>query len=961
VVRIRRLAAVHAFSIGVIVLVGSSRARGADQRGTVSEVSVPGGLRAAVGAIGDKVAADRAQFLVEFIRRTFDTPLRLKGDPREHALRALLAQLNGSAAGLGSSDTLPLPLSDKLWIDAVFGGRATPQTLLTAILQSRNAALLYYGLLTLDDETRAWLSTQPDLLSELAAKHAPAFVAAAPGLRIASGSLRLPGGPDAEPIWQSLADRRPGPPADFLRALVGSGEGRLAQFVGAMSQLTPPEIRVALNLDSVNVPTRVESARRLYAVFQRVSNGRLVEQRVFTRPALDPALLAMSLNTDENGRPRVPGTRAFWNVVFDESEDGRPKPLRNDVRAGLDRDDPPDFSWLCDQVFKGIEIDYRRRYVMVLFASRRIGRLTPENVRDAIDAVRAASVFPALSAALERARVGDLRAYASAARRAAEISAIDDDGRAFRALAQFQGALALVTRAATRGSLEGKSASDLVISLSAVPVSAHGDYEGRLVRWLTDWIDRGSTAAAPSPSVAELFDSVGPREQAVLGVLAGPSSPEPTSVSWEGTRYRVDLPRAEAIRLSKTFEEAPRSYLSSAASVVEAADALAAAGLTRDRLRDQVKGLAHVVQAKPADGGEDSPTPLLDRSREVMTALQRAAADGDVRAGARLAPSLRVLADDLLGRGLIELAYAAALGERDGVSISAPDAAGRHDFGLRSTIGRAVAWRFPVAGSDIGTRWRVSGAILGLDVGLADFSLVRLSNKPPPRKPTLADADRRAFIDAVALVEPRALADADRDTIVAAMAEGRARLAALQAPADASSIADAAGLSALRRTLLQWVVANEPARLSAFLSPSELLWLGLDRTQIETLHAWGAPAGSRLGCLCLQVERSPWETFAGRQNSAMMASAFPDLNLRLTELLKDLNMPAALLGPVLTSATLDFVNDVVSRDPDDRRGLVEFVQALGPDRLEQYLALLTTDGPLVPIVENRTKDAGGGR
>jgi hypothetical protein len=62
-------------------------------------------------------------------------------------------------------------------------------------------------------------------------------------------------------------------------------------------------------------------------------------------------------------------------------------------------------------------------------------------------------------------------------------------------------------------------------------------------------------------------------------------------------------------------------------------------------------------------------------------------------------------------------------------------------------------------------------------------------------------------------------------------------------------------------------------------------------------------------------------------------------------------MPAALLGPVLASATLDFIDRATSRDQDDRRGLVEFVQALGADRVEQYLALLTTEGPLVPSGE----------
>ena len=63
-------------------------------------------------------------------------------------------------------------------------------------------------------------------------------------------------------------------------------------------------------------------------------------------------------------------------------------------------------------------------------------------------------------------------------------------------------------------------------------------------------------------------------------------------------------------------------------------------------------------------------------------------------------------------------------------------------------------------------------------------------------------------------------------------------------------------------------------------------------------------------------------------------------------------MPAALLGPVLAAATIDFVDSAISRDPDDRRGLVEFVQSLHTERVEQYLALLTTDGPLVPLEES---------
>jgi hypothetical protein len=43
------------------------------------------------------------------------------------------------------------------------------------------------------------------------------------------------------------------------------------------------------------------------------------------------------------------------------------------------------------------------------------------------------------------------------------------------------------------------------------------------------------------------------------------------------------------------------------------------------------------------------------------------------------------------------------------------------------------------------------------------------------------------------------------------------------------------------------------------------------------------------------------------------------------------------------------VNSVNSRDQDDRRGLSEFVQGLTLTRVEQYLALLTSDGPLLPL------------
>ena len=121
------------------------------------------------------------------------------------------------------------------------------------------------------------------------------------------------------------------------------------------------------------------------------------------------------------------------------------------------------------------------------------------------------------------------------------------------------------------------------------------------------------------------------------------------------------------------------------------------------------------------------------------------------------------------------------------------------------------------------------------------------------------------------------------------------------------------------------------------------------------------PANLALGCLCLQIPTPRQaDLFVGRWHTGVMATGFPDLNLRLAELLGDLGMPATLLPSVLAAATWDFVINVRSRDYDDRQGLVDFVDALTSDRVELYLALLTTDGPLVPILDGSGPRHGDG-
>lgn len=455
------------------------------------------------------------------------------------------------------------------------------------------------------------------------------------------------------------------------------------------------------------------------------------------------------------------------------------------------------------------------------------------------------------------------------------------------------------------------------------------------------------------PPPGPLPPDIGAAAAVAAGAAAAPT------VEWEGTRYRVDLAAAEASRLERLRGEQARPYLSAARVLVAMADALSDSALARDRLRREAGEFERVAQAVGWTEAELwTRGDARVRSRDLASALQRAAKEGSAAGAARLAPAVLALADDLFARGLMELAYAVAMGQPEGLGFSADEIAGRHDFGLYAgrVRHRYGPWELPVAAADSKRPWGGTGSLLGLDVAFAPLSLVRLSSRLPS-KPTLDEEDRRALIRNVALVRETALSDAQRDTIVAAIHEGRARLAAARTPDEGAAIAEEAILDGPRRSLLPWIVARDPERVAAFLSTGELFRLGLARAPIDArLHAWGAPAEPRLGCLCLQIpDRGVVERAAGRWGTGIFVSAFPDFNLRLAELLAELRMPAPLLRAVLTSATLEFVNGTNSRDSDDRRALVEYVQALTLERLEQYLALLTTGGPLVPL--GRAADA----
>ena len=112
--------------------------------------------------------------------------------------------------------------------------RSQTQQIINAILSQRATALLYYGLAGLNDETLAWLGAERDTLRHLL-RHAGAFAAFGPSLRIQAGKVAVPGGAEAEPMWQVIVGADPAKPAAFVRRLYSDDSGALAWFYDTLS------------------------------------------------------------------------------------------------------------------------------------------------------------------------------------------------------------------------------------------------------------------------------------------------------------------------------------------------------------------------------------------------------------------------------------------------------------------------------------------------------------------------------------------------------------------------------------------------------------------------------------------------------------------------------------------------------------------------------------------------------
>ena len=891
---------------------------------------VPGGWAGLARAADLDPALEAWRVLYETSRRLHPT----YGDPARSALvrRQVRAHLSDAAPRLGHGRERPrgipdappvpvhaappadrtffLPLPASLWRKAVLRDEISQDRLVEAILESREASLLYQGLVQLDEPTLRHLSTRPDLVRSICRRRADVFSVFAGSLRIRDENVEVPGGKEAESLWEDVTGESPSRPDRFVFELLDRSDGRLAFLYHTASHLEPAALRFALGLTEVDPERRRTRFRALAASFRRGPAWWQPAGGAFARPLVDPAFVLGEVRVESDGRPAPPAGLAFWEAVFAGKAAVADRP-------GDPQDSAFDAAWLAESVALAPTPEKRReRLTQIAFAQRVLGAIAPRDRTDALATLRGLASQPSLVLTLDRM---DLRApgtYARALRRAEQLSARGGSRPGAIALTLFQGALALVERARFSRTLEASHVESLVLSLAAVPAPDRA-YGGGVARWIVDELLPVLAAAVEGDGISVSA------EHTLLGGMAGDrlAVHETPSFEWEGLSYFALPGVGERRRLRLVRERQGDNTLDAVLAF-----AVAVRGFAEGPSPDRVAQLRGTASAVETSGLRPETQGVLNLAGNVTP---------------RQTPGLVEAADEVLANTLASLAYAPHLGPAHGSALLGASVARRHDFAGRP-------WTLPIEVVRPGVPWHVQGSLLGLDVALARLSLRRLTGDMPLRAPHLDPPTTLAFARTVALRSPFTLRDDEAAAIAAAITRGRQRADRATDARESQALAHEAGLPPWRTEGLRHFRHEPGPGAGGFFTLQELFRLG----QPEPVpgDAWGAPDLARGGSLRLRRPGNA-EAFLGQRPEGVLAEHVGDPVLRVAVELHARRLPASLGPGVLSLFVQDLAQEAAPISRDDGLGLARFARDWPAERFDDYVSALSGDGPLVPAPE----------
>jgi hypothetical protein len=835
--------------------------------------------------------------------------------------------------------SLPLPLSPETWSKVVFERDVPKRRLFVEILNDPAARLLYHGLVGLDAETRRWIGGQPQLLKRLYGDQEAirSFALFGPALKISGGRVVVPGGKKAVQRWSAALDVDVAKPDRFVRRLFDHDGGRTAGLYFTVAGVDAPRQTFLLST-AETITDGNDRFRRLVSSFANCYPSSATTYP-FTLRSYDSALLLLEVAITAAGEPAGPRWRRFWNRAL--SGDSLPDNPANDLRD-LKNDGTVDAAWMVDTLCGADAADRGAVFVTFLAGHRTFSGVADAELPDALVALRARRLYPAVFMVLEQAGVRRSSTYAALARHAARLARLDDPARAITALQQFQGAVALTVGAIASETLPLAKGEALLESLAAVPFE-NERYDGRLADWIArEWLPAVGASTAPAgtpPASAELT---------VAGALAGRTQATPHPVQWEGLSYVVDFEDFARRRMIEVRKRQRGLTLDSVLELSRIATALQQKEITVEgvkALRAALAALAPQLRLETpatelADEGPDVQGKLTDVIKDLAKVDTARETRRAAEAGADLARSI----DFLLGHVLASWAYAPHVGDADSAALVGGDGSLRHNFGLRGFGLQKFALRWEIA-LPTAAGGSVSGSILGLEAALASFSLRRLSSDVVPPAPTIGGNDLTSFMLTAALSNPRRLNESELARIAAAVQAGAAAIEqARLVPAQLDAAAQKAAMSPWRRESFSWMAVEEPDRLAEQFSITEVARIGGLRA--EDVPAWGT-ASMTSGCLCLRMPlpRIP-ELIIGRAADGLLGGQSADLTIRIATMLAELRMPASLTTPVLAYAMRDFLDNVKPQYAADFDAFARQARALDRGAVEDILGAIAAIGPL---------------
>jgi hypothetical protein len=918
-------------------------------------------LEALCAAIGSQLRSEGSGFALfpvpggrEQQRRTWLKEAGLDVDQIEIEMRG------GRPVSLTlAGDNVPSPLPDSTWTALLQPPPESADTLLAAILRDRRASLLFVGLSATDAATRAYLASRPGTLDAIyRTPRVAALAAHGQSLRVRDGRVDVPGGVGAVSLWESLVGEAITRPDRFLLELFGRDDGQVAILYDAIAHLDEAGQAFALGVGQASVESRIGRFRALYAASLAANVSGNPVDHPFSHNLYDAAHVLAMMRFSADGHPLAPAWRKLWDTAL--ASDEIPTMPSEDVK-GIERDGVLSAADIVERICVANTTSRRERAEMWLFAQRVFANAPIGSMPDVLVTLRGYQRFGALVLTLERLGITDASVYAKVLVRAERVMSIGGTTTAATSLALFQGSLAMVERARLGGAIDSETAGRLVVSLASVPMSYGGHAFGSVADWIELALLPSLTAHLAVPNAA---GDAAPLERHVLSLFAGlvrdgkvRSAPV---VEIEGLRYLVDPAAADVVRWQAVRAAQGGVTLDQVLAFARAIEALAADAPTVSALPARMSALAasaepllaHEPRGQTPAGSPPRLRRLLDN---VTSSVARIKTSNKPIHLLAIAYPLLGAVDYFLADVLIALAYAPHLGDPAGKAMLAGDPSPLHNWGLTEKIEKdrvRAPWRIPTGGRDASGKWRVSGSLMALDVAFGDLALRRVFTESLPAPPTITLNDRAAFTEGVSLANAFDYLDADRDTLVDALRRGRDRVASAGAnPGGVSDLIDAAGIRDARREMIPWTLAHEPDRLADFFSLGEMLRIGqMQPSVIARLDAWGTSGLAREGCLCLRFPLTGhWETLAGRIGKAVVASLMPDMALLVAEALRERQLPAMLTQYVLAAATQDFEDDVRLAFGDDWISMFRQVRKTLPPRMDDYIASLTTNGPLVPI------------